>query len=138
MDTETLVSVNIPNGLGLVERLRRDGFHVGAAFWAKEAEPEGGWYLYLVSKDYDERGPVAAYTTVVTANRALPVHCRVYSPGVKLISPSDKAARVVSDLLAKSPKGVPIHNGWFTVGGVNLERSYIYPADTVDQPAADA
>ncbi|HEV3238493.1 MAG TPA: hypothetical protein VGZ25_16020, partial [Gemmataceae bacterium] len=70
MDQGTLVENQVDDGAKIVEKLRERGFDVVAAWWMKTSE-EGQWFLYIASKDVDEKGITAAYRTVHNVMRDL-------------------------------------------------------------------
>ena len=55
MDQSSLVEMQIDDGAKIVEKLRESGFDVVAAWWMKTTE-EGQWFLYIASKEVDEKG----------------------------------------------------------------------------------
>ena len=65
MGQATLVEMQIDGGKALVESLQNTGFDVTVSGWTKSSE-EGDRYLYIASKDVDDRGLTDAYRTVFT------------------------------------------------------------------------
>jgi len=63
--------MQIEGGKALLETLRNVGFDVIVGGWTKSTD-EGDWYLYIASKDVDERGIAEAYGTIYTTIRANP------------------------------------------------------------------
>ena len=71
MGQGTLVEMQIDGGKALIDSLRNTGFDVTVSGWTKSSE-EGDWYLYIASKDVDDRGLAEAYRTVYTTIQADP------------------------------------------------------------------
>ena|SRR5437899_2691185 len=126
MDKETLVEKQINDGAKIVEKLRESGFDVAAAWWMKSSE-EGLWFLYIASKEVDEKGIKAAYRAVSTVMHGLG-QLWVDRFEVKLVSPDNPITKDVLDILARYPGTLATRYGGKKLGNVSIDDSYIYPA----------
>jgi hypothetical protein len=115
----------IDDGAKIVEKLRETGFDVAAAWWMKSIE-EGLWYLYIASKEVDEKGIAEAYHTVHVVIGSLgPLWVDRFS--VKLVDPEDAVAKDVLGILTRYPGRLSTRYGAARLGNVSIEGSYIYP-----------
>jgi hypothetical protein len=125
MDQGTLVENQIDDGAKVVEKLRESGFDIVAAWWMKESE-EGLWFLYLASKEVNEKGIKAAYRTIHTVMAGLG-QLWVDRFEVKLVGPENPIAKDVLGILARYPGRLPTRYGGKRLGNVSVDDSYIYP-----------
>jgi hypothetical protein len=124
MDQGTLVEMQIDGGKALVETLRNSGFDVTVSGWTKASE-EGDWYLYIASKDVDDRGLAEAYQTVYMAIQANP-EVGIDPFEVKLIGRQNPIA---CDLLAIRGSGVgqvATRSRRPKLGQMSVEETYVY------------
>ena len=125
MDQGTLVERQIDDGAKSVEKLRSSGFDVTAAWWMK-ASDEGLWFLYIASKEVDEKGIIPAYQSLESLIGSLG-SLWVDRFRVRLVSPQNPVARDVLGILNRYPGQTPTLDGWRRLGDVTVDGSYIYP-----------
>jgi hypothetical protein len=125
MDQGTLVENQIDDGAKIVEKLRESGFDVAAAWWMKASE-EGLWFLYIATKEVDEKGIKAAYHAVLTVMHGLG-QLWVDRFQVKLVGPENPITKDVLSILARYPGLSPTRYGGKRLGNVSIDDSYIYP-----------
>jgi hypothetical protein len=124
MGQGTLVEMQIDGGKALVDSLRNAGFDVTVSGWTKTSE-EGDWYLYIASKDVDDRGLAGAYQTVYTTTRANP-EFSIDPFEVKLIGQNNPIAK---DLLAIQVAGsarIATRSRRPKLGHMSVEETYVY------------
>jgi hypothetical protein len=118
--------MQIDGGKTLVESLRNAGFDVTVSGWAKSSE-EGDWYLYIASKDVDDRGLADAYRTVYSTIKTIP-ESGIDPFEVKLVGWQNPIAK---DLLAIRGAGVaPVatRSRRPKLGQMSVEETYVYAA----------
>ena len=125
MDQGSLVENQIKDGARIVEALRASGFDVVAAWWMKETE-EGLWFLYVASKEVDEKGIKAAYHAIHIVMRDLG-ELWVDRFKVKMVGPENLITKDVLNILAHSSGRLPPRFGGRKLGNVTIDGSYIYP-----------
>jgi len=125
MGTDTLVENQISDGQTLLTRLAGAGFDVTAACWVKTSE-EGRWFLYIVSKAVDERGPAAAYREAYGVLQSMDSPWISMSE-VKLISPQNPIAQDVLEIQRHHPGRTPTRTRRSQLGNVAIDEAYIYP-----------
>ena len=127
MDQATLVEHQIEDVPRLINQLKQHHCDVKDAFWLYSSEAEQ-WFLYLVSDVVDQKGITEAYRIVYKALSQLADVSAVWiNPfEVKLVSPSNRIAKAVSDLLSKQRAPVPTRVQGANVGDVYIETAYIY------------
>jgi hypothetical protein len=124
MGQGTLVETRIDGGKALIDSLRDAGFDVTVSGWTKPSE-ENDWYLYIASRDVDDRGLADAYRTVYTAIQAKP-ELDIDPFAVKLVGPQKLIAQ---DLLAIRGAGVArtvIRSRRPKLGHMSVEETYVY------------
>ena len=122
MDQGSLVEMQIKDGLWIIQELAQHGFDVTAAFWLKtEGEP---WFLYIASRDVDEKGIAAAYRIIHETVKRKP-DLWISPFDVKLISPNNPIAQDV--LVNRDPRPmVPTRYHGRRLGNLNVEEGYLY------------
>jgi hypothetical protein len=125
MDTGTLVSEQIDSGWKLVTQLARNGFDVTAACWVKTSE-EGRWFLYIASKDVEEKGPALAYRAAYGVLQSIESPW-VSMSEIKLIGKNNAITQEVLDTRKLHHDGRPIHSRRDHIGSLAIEEMYIYP-----------
>jgi hypothetical protein len=123
MDQGPLVERQINDGLCLAQELARDDFDVTAAFWLKEGE-DGQWFLYIASRDVDEKGPIAAYGIMAQTLRRKP-DLGIGPFDVKLIEASSPITQDVLRIRRPTP-GIPSHFYGSYLGKHLTDEAYIY------------
>jgi hypothetical protein len=121
---DTLVEGQIDGGKALVDTLRDAGFDVTVSGWTKSSE-EGDWYLYIASRDVDDRGLAQAYRAVYGAITSHP-EFRIDPFDVKLVGQQNPIA---TDLLAIRGAGVaPLATRTRRprLGHMSVEETYVY------------
>lgn len=135
MDQDPLVKSQIDGAERLIVQLRRDGFRVTMACWAKTAE-EGIWYLYIASPEVEENGPAAAYRAVQASLQRCP-DSWLKLPEIKLIGDTDAMTRHVQWLVANHPRRVATLYGGKQLGGLPVDEAYIYPPHLYGGPVGE-
>ncbi len=116
--------MQVDGGRALLDHLRGVGFDVTVGGWTKSSE-EGDWYLYVASRDVDDRGLAAAYRTVYTVLQANP-EFGVDPFEVKLVGRQNPIA---SDLLAIRGAGTgrpATRSRRPRLGQMSVEETYVY------------
>ena len=124
MGQGTLVEMQIDGGKALVDSLRNAGFDVTVSGWTETSE-EGDWYLYIASKDVDDRGLAGAYQTVYITIRANP-EFGIDPFEVKLIGQNNPIA---TDMLAIRGAGgarIATRSRRPKLGHMSVEETYVY------------
>ena len=91
----------------------------------KETE-EGLWFLYVASKEVDEKGIKAAYHAIHIVMRDLG-QLWVDRFEVKLVRPDHPITKDVLGILARFPGRSATRYGGKRLGNVSIDDSYIYP-----------
>jgi hypothetical protein len=125
MDQVALVERQIDDGQKLVEMLRAGGFDVTAAWWMKASE-ERLWFLYIASKEVDEKGIAAAYRALSTARRGME-ELWVDTFEVKLVGADKPITKDVLRAFGRHPGRMPLRYFGPPLGDVSVEEAYIYP-----------
>src|SRR3954453_13931560 len=126
MGQGTLVEMQIDGGKALVESLRDTGFDVTVSGWTKSSE-EGDWYLYIASKDVDDRGLADAYRTVYSRIKANP-EFGIDPFEVKLVGRQNPVARDLLDIRGAGVTRVPTRSRRPKLGHMSVEETYVYAA----------
>jgi hypothetical protein len=125
MGTGTLVDEQIDGGWKLVRGLARNEFDVTAACWVKTRE-EGRWFLYIASKEVEEKGPAAAYREAYKVLQTSETPWISMSE-IKLIDGDNPIAKDIFGVQQRDQGGRPIHSHRDRIGPVPIEEIYIYP-----------
>jgi hypothetical protein len=126
MAKATLVGQEIDDGFKLIQELKSKNFDITAAFWLKRDE-DSSWYLYIASKDVDDRTKPPAYQTVREAMRALGDDLWIDPFQIKVISANDPMARDLVATQERYPRAVTSHYGGTRLGDAWIEEAYVYP-----------
>ena len=119
-----MVEIQIDGGKALVESLRATGFDVTVSGWTKSSE-EGDWYLYIASRDVDDRGIADAYRTVYRTIKANP-EFGIDPFEVKLV---ERQNPITKDLLEiQGSARVATRSRRPKLGHVSVEETYVYAA----------
>jgi hypothetical protein len=116
--------MQIDGGKALIDSLRNTGFDVTVSGWTKSSE-EGDWYLYIASKDVEDRGLADAYRTVYTTIKANPL-VDIDPFEVKLVGRENPIAK---DLLAIRGAGSALfatRSRRPKLGQMSVEETYVY------------
>ena len=116
--------MQVDGGKALLDGLRGAGFDVTVGGWTKSSE-EGDWYLYIASRDVDDRGLAEAYRRVYTEIQANPVF-GIDPFEVKLVGRQNPIAR---DLLAIRGAGtgrLATRSRRPKLGQMSVEETYVY------------
>lgn len=125
MGQGTLVEKQIEDGAKVVHKLRETGFDVAAAWWMKSSE-EGLWFLYIASKEVDDKGIRAAYRAIHVVMGGLgPLWVDRFE--VKAVGLADPVTKDVLDILARAAGRMPSRFAGTRLGNVSIDGSYIYP-----------
>ena len=125
MDQGTLVGMQVDGGKALLDALRGGGFDVVVGGWTKSSE-EGDWYLYIASKDVDDRGLAEAYRTVYTVINANP-EFGIDPFEVKLVGQRNPIAKDLQDLRGASDR-LATRSRRPRLGHMSVEETYVYAA----------
>src|SRR5947209_11214353 len=123
MGQGTLVEMQIDGGKALVEALRTAGFDVTVSGWTKSTE-EGDWYLYIASKDVDDRGLADAYRTVYTAIQANP-EFGIDPFEVKLVGRQHPIAKDLLDIRGAGGARIATRSRRPRLGHLSVEETYV-------------
>jgi hypothetical protein len=132
MDTASLVEKQIDDGRQLIDLLAAKGFEVNAACWLKTGD-EGRWFLYIVSRAVDEKGPTPAYGEVARAFQSIP-DSWVSMFQVKLIGATSPIAKDVLAIRERHSGMIPPHYRSSLIGGMSVDDIYIYPSVVAGSP----
>jgi hypothetical protein len=121
----SLVAMQIEDGARIVERLRETGFDVTAAWWMKSSE-EGLWFLYIGSKEVEEKGILEGYRAVLAVIGGLG-QLWVDRFEVKLVGAENPITKDVLGILNSYRGRTPTRYGGGRLGNVSIEDAYIYP-----------
>lgn len=137
MDQNSLVIEQVDIGAKLINALRKSGFEIDVAFWAKPSEDEK-WFLYLASPVANDKGPTAAYRHVNKVLRE--TEGQWIDPlDVRVVGSTDSIAQAVLAILKsripESPfavqypapyRGMTRYSG-SSLGGISIDGALIYP-----------
>ena len=125
MDQGTLVAMQIDGGKALLESLRDEtGFDVTVCGWTKSSE-EGDWYLYIASKDVDDRGLADAYRKVYTTIKANP-EIGIDPFEVKLVGQHNPIAKDLLDIRGAGVARIATRSRRPKLGQMSVEETYVY------------
>src|SRR5438093_6423705 len=125
MDTDTLVENQVENGHKLLVDLLNNHFDVMAACWARTSE-EGRWFLFIVSKDVDEKGSSVAYREAYGVLQAMEnPWLSVFE--VKLVSPNTLMAKAILEMQPFCTGHTATQVRTPRLGNVGVEEVYVYP-----------
>jgi hypothetical protein len=125
MAQSSLVGMQIDDGARIVERLRETGFDVAAAWWMKASE-EGLWFLYIGSKEVEEKGILDGYRAVLAVIGGLG-QLWVDRFEVKLVGAENPITKDVVGILNRYHGRTPTRYGGGRLGNVSIEEAYLYP-----------
>src|SRR5437870_3723780 len=126
MDQGTLVEMQIDGGKALVETLRNTGFDVTVSGWTRSSE-EGDWYLYIASKDVDDRGLADAYRTFYSTIKANPGF-GIDAFEVKLVGWQNPIAKDLVNVRRAGIASVATRSRRPKLGQMSVEETYVYAA----------
>lgn len=124
MGQGTLVEMQIDGGKALVDSLRTTGFDVTVSGWTKSSE-EGDWYLYIASKDVDDRGLAGAYRTVYTTIKANP-EFGIDPFVVKLVGRENPITKDLLDIRGAGVVRIATRSRRPKLGHMSVEETYVY------------
>ena len=126
MDTEPLVENQIDDGWKLIDLLAQKGLDVTAAGWLKTGE-EGRWYLYLASKEVDEKGIGVAYGEVYGVLQSMEASWLSMSE-VKLIGRDNPITKDMLEIYRQHPAGIPARyrRPYSYFGNLVVDEFYLY------------
>jgi hypothetical protein len=116
--------MQIDGGKALVDSLQNAGFDVTVSGWTNPSE-DGDWYLYIASKDVDDRGIAGAYQTVYTTIRATP-EVGIDPFEVKLIGPNHLIAKDLLAIRGASGTRIATRSRRPKLGHMSVEETYVY------------
>ena len=126
MGQGTLVEMRIDGGKALVESLRNAGFDVTVSGWTKSSE-EGDWYLYIASKDVDDRGLADTYREVYTTLQANP-EFGIDPFEVKLVGQQNPITRDLLEIRGAASTRIATRSRRPKLGQMSVEETYVYAA----------
>lgn len=117
----------ISRGQELLAALESASFPVDAAAWQLEDET-GRWRLVITSREYDEQGPLAAYTRIGEVLNRSKIDLDLSS--VRVVSPRDHAMTLLSGMARTGAvrAGTMLSDVYF--GPFYLPSLYVYPMET--------
>lgn len=135
MDQSALVGDQIEDGRKFIERFAADGNDVRAAFWVRETDSEGWWFLYVVSSLTDDKGPNAAYSAVHNSLRKLGDQPGILTGRIRVVGPDYPLARDVLAVMKRHPDRSRVWRAQ-EIETAAEDRIHIYPARyfTFSQP----
>jgi hypothetical protein len=116
--------MQIDGGKALVESLRNAGFDVAVSGWTKSTDG-GDWYLYIASRDVDDRGITEAYGTVFTTIQANPTF-GIDPFDVKLIGPQNPIAKDLLDIRGTGGAPILTRSRRPRLGQMSVDETYVY------------
>jgi hypothetical protein len=124
MDSESLVTSQIQDGLLLLEALDAAGIEILRAFWGKSQERER-WLLYVVCPELDRGGLVSVYEQIQQILR------QITAPSIELsdifvVGANDSIAEAIQEAVKGGRAGV----NWLSTSSLNrllIEQVYVYP-----------
>jgi len=116
--------MQIDGGKLFVTALQQAGFDVTVSGWTKSSE-EGAWYLYIGSKDVDERGSADAYGTGYSVLQANP-DFGIDPFEVKLVGPANPIARDLLDIRGTGAAALATRSRRPRLGHMSVEETYVY------------
>jgi hypothetical protein len=116
--------MQIDGGKALVDSLQDAGFDVTVSGWTETSE-EGDWYLYIASKDVDDRGLAGAYQTVYITIRANP-EFGIDPFEVKLIGQNNPIATDLLAIRGASGTRIATRSRRPKLGHMSVEETYVY------------
>jgi hypothetical protein len=126
MGQGALVEMQIDGGKALSEALRIAGFDVTVSDWTKSSE-EGDWYLYIASKNVDDRGLADAYQTVYSTIKANP-EFEIDPFEVKLVGWQNPIAWDLLDIRGAGVARIATRSRRPKLGQMSVEDTYVYAA----------
>lgn len=102
MVAKILVDHDISAGRRLVETLDRSNVPIRAALWLYDSDRES-YELMLAMPLYDEKGPIAAYRTVVDAVRTLPDEDRSRLSQINIVGPHYELIETIGKAIQTGP-----------------------------------
>jgi hypothetical protein len=131
MDQEPLVIEQIDAGRRFLDEFEKS-YPVRSAFWVKASE-DSDWYLHIASDRINDHNFDVAYGEVLRL--AGDLQDPNFDPfRVKLIRGDDPLARAASEIYRRHPAKVPTWSNGKNIGGMSVERVYIYPPRITDPP----
>jgi hypothetical protein len=124
MGNKILVDEYELNGKKLIDALKENKFPLSGAFWEFDQEIED-WYLMIVTKLVEEKGPIATYSKIDEIIKKYDIHIRLDS--IKVIKPKDKRALVIKGIIQASSNSladIKISGSGFN--SIYFEDLYIY------------
>lgn len=116
--------MQIDGGKSLIESLRSAGFDVTVSGWTKSSE-EGDWYLYIASKDVDDRGLAEAYGAVYAAIKANP-EFGIDPFEVKLVGRLNPIAKDLLAIRGLATPRIATRSRRPKLGHMSVEETYVY------------
>jgi hypothetical protein len=121
--------MQIDGAKALIETLRDAGFDVMVSGWTKSSE-EGDWFLYIASRDVDDRGLADAYQILYRTIQAHP-EFGIDPFDVKLVGWQNPIAMDLLDIRNAGVAGVArvaTRSHRPRRGSMNVEETYVYTA----------
>lgn len=118
--------MQIDGGKALLDSLRNTGFDVTVSGRTKSSE-EDDWYLYIGSKDVDDRGLADAYRAVYTTIKANP-EFGIDPFEVKLVGRQNPIAKDLLDIRGAGVARISTRSRRPKLGHMSVEETYVYAA----------
>jgi len=136
MDQNPLVNEYRDTGETIASNCAAAGIDVTAAFWVKPSE-DGQWYLYLASRDVEDRGLGEAFRRVFDAIRQISPPPQIDTLGsLKLIGATNPITKDILSIQSRYPASL---SSWYRgrqLGNMAIDEAYLYrPGQVSTGPA---
>jgi hypothetical protein len=126
MDQNPLVSEYRDTGEQIASRCVAAGIGITAAFWVKLSE-DGRWYLYLASREVEDRGLIDAFKRVLAVIRQMDPPPPLDTLGdLKLIGATNPITRDVLAIQARYPAPLSTWYRGRQLGNLAIDEAYLY------------
>jgi hypothetical protein len=126
MDQNPLVNEHRDSGEAIASRCAAAGIDVTAAFWVKPSE-DGRWYLYLASREVEDRGLGEAFRRVLAEIRRMTPPPQLDTLGdLKLIGATNPITRDVLAIQTRYPTPLSTWYRGRQLGNMAIDEAYLY------------
>lgn len=126
MDQNPLVNEYRDTGEAIARKCADAGIDVTAAFWVKPSE-DGQWYLYLASRDVEDRGLGEAFRRVLAAIRQINPPPQIDTLGnLKLIGATNPITRDILSIQSRYPASLSTWYRGRQLGNMAIDEAYLY------------
>ncbi len=126
MDQNPLVNEHRETGEAIASQCAAAGIDVTAAFWVKPSE-DGQWYLYLASRDVEDRGLHEAFRRVLAAIRQINPPPQIDILGdLKLIGATNPITQDILSIQSRYPASLSTWYRGRQLGNMAIDEAYLY------------